>query len=91
MQLRVDCRRAREEDEEDEDEDEDEEDGEMRVCSTTVKIWISYVYALYTLVIASVTSKEALATFSKPREAFKMVFGVRSIRVFSQFFVGSLL
>ena len=28
--------------------------------------------------------------FSTPKEALKMVFGVRSIRVFSQFFVGSL-
>ena len=28
---------------EDEDDDEEEEDGEMRVCSTTVKVWIPYV------------------------------------------------
>ena len=29
--------------------------------------------------------------FFKPKEALKMVFGMRSIRVFPQFFVGSLL
>ena len=29
--------------------------------------------------------------FSTPKEALKMVFGVRSIRVFTQYFVGSLL
>ena len=30
-------------------------------------------------------SKQALAAFSNPRVALKMVFGVRSIRVFSNF------
>ena len=38
MDLQVDCRRVKEE-----DEDEEEEDGEMRGCSTKVKIWIPYV------------------------------------------------
>ena len=37
------------------------------------------------LVIVLGALKEALATFSDPREALKMVFGVRSIRVFSKF------
>ena len=71
----MDCRRAKE------DEDE-EEDGEMRVCSATIKIWIPYVY---TLVIVLGALKQALAGFSNPRKALKMVFGVRSIRVFSKF------
>ena len=34
--------------------------------------------------------KEDLGGFSTPKEALKMVFGMRSIRVFSQFFVGPL-
>ena len=45
----------------------------------------------YTLVIVLGVSKEVQAAFCKPREALKMVFGVRSIRVFLQFFVESLL
>ena len=77
----MDCRRAKE----DEDEDEEEEDGEMRVCSATIKIWIPYVYVFYTLVIVLGASKQALAGFSNPRKALKIVFGVRSIRVFSKF------
>ena len=32
-------------------------------------------------------SKQALAAFSNPREALKMVFDVRSIRVFSKFWL----
>ena len=39
----------------------------------------------YILVIVFRASKEALAAFSNPKEALKMVFGVRSIRVFSKF------
>ena len=38
-----------------------------------------------TLVVVLGPSKKALATFSNPREALKMVFGVHSIRVFSKF------
>ena len=35
--------------------------------------------------------KEDRGGFIKPNKALKMVFGVRSISVYSQFFVGSLL
>ena len=38
----------------------------------------------YTLVI--VLGKQTLAGLSNPRKALKMVFGVRSIRVFSKFY-----
>ena len=38
-----------------------------------------------TLVIVLGALQEALAAFSNPMEALKMVFGVRSIRVFSKF------
>ena len=83
FQLRVDCICTKE------DDDEDEEDGEMGGFSTTVKIWIPYAKAFYTLIIVLGASKKVLVAFCKPREALKMVFGVPSIRVFSQAFVGS--
>ena len=57
-----------------EDEDgSEEEDGEMRACSATVKIWIPYVWAFYTLVIVLGASKQALAGFLNPREALKVL------------------
>ena len=40
----------------------------------------------YTLVMVLGASKQALAAFSNPREALKMVFGMHSIRVFLNFF-----
>ena len=39
----------------------------------------------YTLVLVLGALQEALAAFSNPMEALKMVFGVHSIRVFSKF------
>ena len=57
----MDCRRAKE------DEDEEEEDGEMRVCSATVKIWIGFLYFGNSLR----SIKTGLGWFFKPKESFE--------------------
>ena len=44
-----------------------------------------HIARLYTSVIVLGVLKEDLGSFFKPKEALKMIFGVRSIRVFSQF------
>ena len=44
---------------------------------------MSYTYTL--VIVLGVLIKRELGHFYKPKEAVKMVFGVRSIRVFSQF------
>ena len=62
------------------EDDEEKEDREMRVLFNKSKnMDIPCPGFLY-----SAASKQALAAFSNPREALKMVFGMHSIRVFSK-------
>ena len=74
----MDCRRAKG------DEDE-EEDGEMRVCSATIKTWIPYVYPFYTLVNSPSSIKTGLDWFFKPRKALKMVLACVLLGCFQNF------
>ena len=45
---------------------------------------MSRLFILWYIIVLG-ASKEALAAFSSPREALKMVFGLRSIRCFQNF------
>ena len=63
----------------------------IRYIFNNIKIWISLAEPFYTMAIDLAVLKQDLETFIQIHKAFKMVFEVRSIRVFSQFLVESLL